>query len=370
MRKKTNSARPDLFVLAIVLGILAFGLMMIYDASIVSATRDFGDKYYFVKEQGKWIAVGIGALLLGMRIPYRFYRRFALLGLIGAIILLGLVFVPVLGIEAYGARRWLDFGAFSFQPVETAKLAMIVFLAAWFERGERLKSFRDGLLPILLILTVIGALVLLQPDLGSFLIIGVAAILTYLAVGGRALFVLIATPVATALGVLAVITSEYRRARLLTFLDPTADPQGQGYHINQILLALGSGGLFGSGIGQSRGKYEYLPEVTTDSIFAVIGEELGFIGATLLILVFGLLIYRLFRIAERAPDQFGKILAVGVSSTLAVQIFLNLAAMVSLVPLTGVPLPLISYGGTSLVVTLFCIGMLLNISKKSNTQAS
>jgi cell division protein FtsW len=211
-----------------------------------------------------------------------------------------------------------------------------------------------------------AALILRQPDLGSFLIILFAAIITYLAAGGRVLYMALAAPLVGIAGTIAILISDYRRARLLTFLNPTADPQGQGYHLNQILLALGSGGLFGSGIGQSRGKYEYLPEVTTDSIFAVIGEELGFIGAVVLIFLFGLLIYRGFRVAEKTVDPFGRVLAIGIVSTLAAQVVLNLAAMVSLVPLTGVPLPFISYGGTSLVVTLLSVGILLNISSQAS----
>lgn len=360
---KSSAQRPDLLLLAVVLGLIGFGAIMVYDASIVSATRDFGDKYYFVKEHLRWAAVGIAGMLVAIKIPYQFYRKLALplLGL--AVLMLLLVFVPGIGVRAYGASRWIDLGMFTAQPVEFTKLALAIFLAAWLENKSDIQSFTKGLLPLLVILGVLGLLIMLQPDLGSFVIVASMAMLVYYAAGAKIIYYLMGLPAVFAAGLALILTSEYRTARLMTFLNPTADTQGQSYHINQVLLALGSGGLFGTGIGQSRGKYEYLPEVTTDSIFAVIGEELGFVGAVLLLAAFGAVFYRGFKIAKSAPDRFGMLLALGITLMIAVQAVVNLGAMVALLPLTGVPLPFISYGGSSLVVTLFGIGILLNISK-------
>ena len=360
---KSSACKPDFLLLVLVLGLLGFGAVMVYDASVVSATRDFDDKYYFVKEQAKWIVVGLIGLLLAQKIDYHFYRRLALPIFLGALILLVLVFIPGLGISAYGANRWIDFRFFTMQPAEVMKLALAIFLAAWFENKTDIQSFRRGFLPVVVVLGVIGVLIMSQPDLGSLIIIASTLLLVYFAAGARLIYYLAGIPILVGAGLLVILTSAYRRARLLTFLDPTTDTQGSSYHINQVLLALGSGGIFGTGIGQSRGKYEYLPEVTTDSIFAVIGEELGFAGSLVLLTLFALVIYRGFRIALHAPDRFGQLLALGIITTLATQATLNLAAMVALVPLTGVPLPFISYGGSSLVVTLTSIGILLNISK-------
>lgn len=363
MNKGSAARRPDLILLALVLGLLGFGAVMVYDASIVSATRDFGDKFYFVKEQLTAIGVGLVVLAVTSQINYHFYRRLALPILGAAFILLLLVFIPGVGFSAYGASRWIDLKFFSLQPAEVMKLALAVFMAAWFEEKKDLQSFTHGALPVLVLLAVLAVLLLRQPDLGTYLIIATSVLAVYFIAGAKLLYYLAGIPLLVGSVLVLILTSDYRKDRLLTFLDPTTDPQGTGYHINQILLALGSGGLFGTGIGQSRGKFEYLPEVTTDSIFAVIGEELGFVGAAILLAVFGALIYRGFKIAQAAPDRFGKLLAAGIISYLSIQAVLNLAAMVALVPLTGVPLPFISYGGSSVVVTLASIGILLNISK-------
>lgn len=363
MRKSSSVHRPDLIFLGLVLGLLGFGAVMVYDASIVSATRDFGDKFYFVKEQLKWIGIGLAALVVTSQINYRLYQRLALPILGVSFILLLLVFIPGIGFSAYGASRWIDLRLFSLQPAELMKLSLAVFLAAWFAEKRDLTSLTHGALPVLVLLAVLAGLLLKQPDLGTFIIIATMVLVVYFIAGARFVYYLAGIPILLGSILVLILTSSYRKDRLLTFLDPTTDPQGKGYHINQILLALGSGGLFGTGIGQSRGKFEYLPEVTTDSIFAVIGEELGFIGAVVLISVFAAVIYRGFRIAQAAPDHFGKLLAAGIVSYLAIQAVLNLAAMVALVPLTGVPLPFISYGGSNLVVTLASVGILVNVSK-------
>lgn len=359
--------RPDLLLLALAVGLVIFGAVMVYDASVVAATRDFGDKFHFVKDHLTWVAIGLVGMVVASAIPYHLYRRLALP--IGAVtlILLVLVFLPGIGIKAYGASRWLNLGVTSFQPSEVAKLALVIFMAAWLERKDDLKSFMHGFLPLLVILGTLGGLLIAEPDLGTFFIIALVALGVYFVAGARVLYYLIGIPAAVGAFLLIALTSAYRKARLLTFLDPSVDTQGNSYHINQILLALGSGGLFGTGLGQSRGKFEYIPEVSTDSIFAVIGEELGFVGSVALLAVYGFFIYRAWKIAQNAPDRFGQLLALGITLIIAVQTALNLAAIVALAPLTGVPLPLISYGGSNLVMSLVGIGILLNISASAKS---
>lgn len=361
-RPRISVHRPDLVLLVAALVLVVFGVIMVYDASVVAATRDFGDKFHFVKDHLTWVVIGLVGMAVASVIPYHVYRRLAVPIAAGTLIALILVFLPGIGIKAYGANRWLNLGLTSFQPSEVAKLALVIFMAAWLERKEDLKSFVHGFLPLLVILGVLGTLLILEPDMGTFLIIALVALGVYFAAGARIIFYVIGIPAAFGTFLIIALTSTYRKARLLTFLDPTSDTQGTSYHINQILLSLGSGGLFGTGIGQSRGKFEYIPEVSTDSIFAVIGEELGYVGSVALIVFYGFFLYRAFKIAQNAPDRFGQLLALGITLIIAVQTALNLAAIVALAPLTGVPLPLISYGGSNLVMTMIGIGILLNIS--------
>ena len=364
---KNTTGKIDLILLALVLILLGFGAIMIYDASIVTAARDFGDKFFYVKNQLLWIGIGLVALFITSRIDYHTYFRFSLPFFAINLFLLLLVFIPAFGIGAYGAHRWLDFRVFSFQPSELMKLSLVIFLSAWLSSREKLNSFRDSVVPFLAIIAPVAGLILLEPDMGTMIVLVGTAFTIYFASGANAFYFL--GILITGIGGFLVfaLSSTYRRARVLTFLDPTSDTRDTGYHINQVLMSLGSGGIFGQGIGQSRGKYDYVPEVANDSIFAVIGEELGFIGSLLLFSVIGFFLYRGFRIASLAPDQFGRLLATGIIGLTAIQTILNLGSMVSLFPLTGVPLPFISYGGSSMVVTLAGIGILLNISKQAKT---
>lgn len=348
--------RFDLSLLIVTLVLVVFGLIMVYNASVFSAFRDFGDKYYFLRNQSMWAFTGLIALLVISQIDYHFWQRLAIPAIVGAIILLISVFSS-LGVTAYGAQRWLSLGPFSLQPAEITKMAYILYLAAWLNKKVRA-------LPFILVTGIILGIVLLQRDLGTASIIGLTGMTIYFAAEAPLLQFLALGGVGFGAGLILIITSPYRRARLMTFLGQSDDSLGQSYHINQVLIALGSGGLFGVGLGQSRQKYGYLPEVTTDSIFAVVANELGFVGSTVLILAFLFLIYRGIRIAKGAPDRFGFLLAVGITSWLGFQILINISAMVALLPLTGVPLPLISYGGSSLVMVMSAIGLLLNISSQ------
>ncbi len=354
---KLSSQKVDWFFIALVLSLTIFGLAMIANASVVEAYRDFGDKLHYFKLQLQWAGIGLLGFLLASFFDYRKLRFFAVPLLIVALVSLGLVLVPGLGTKVLGAQRWLGIGAFRFQPAELAKLAFVLYLAAFL-------SQKKSLWPFLILLTTLIGLVVLEPDLGTAVIIAATGLVVYFASGAPIIW-LGGLGILGFLGGLGLIfSSPYRKERILTFFNPARDPLGASYHIRQILLALGSGGLLGLGLGQSRQKYEYLPAAATDSIFAIIAEEIGFVGAFVIIAVFLLLIWRGFKIAKEAPDKFGALLATGIISWIGFQTLINLSAVVALVPLTGVPLPFISYGGSSLVLIMTASGILVNISKQ------
>lgn len=348
----------DRWLVAVTFVLALIGIVMVYNSSVAIALRDFSDQYHFVREQGQWLVLGLVALGIFSRIPYVTWYKLAFPFLLGTIGLLIAVFIPGFGVNALGAHRWLNFGFFVVQPAEIAKLVMTMYLSAWFTSHEkgRLGAF-------LLLLGMVVGLVVIEPDLGTGTVILSTAIALYFYSGAPMVqFALLVPVVLSALAALA-LTSPYRFRRLTTFFNPESDPLGASYQIRQAILALGSGGLFGVGLGKSRQKFEYLPEANTDSIFAIIGEEAGFIGAVAVVGLFAFLIWRGFRIARRAPDAFGRMLALGITTSIGVQAAINMGAIVALIPLTGVTLPLISYGGSSLVITLSAIGILLNISR-------
>ncbi len=353
-----KQGRSDRWLLAAVSMLSLFGILMVYDSSVAIAVRDFSDQYYFAREQLKWLGIGFVLFLIVSRIDYRIWYK-ASLPILGLTVLLLLaVFIPGVGVRALGAHRWINFGFFVLQPAELAKLALVVYLSSWLSNH---KMKRLG--PFVLLLAVLVGLVLLEPDLGTSVILLSIALLMYFFSGAPLhQFLLIVPMLIGSVGLLAVV-SPYRMRRLMTFFNPEHDPLGASYQIRQVLIALGSGGWFGLGLGQSRQKYEYLPEANTDAIFAIIGEEVGFVGAAAVILVFLFIVWRGFRIARRAPDAFGRLMALGISSWVGVQAMINLSSMVALVPLTGVPLPLVSYGGSSLIIVLVSLGILVNISR-------
>lgn len=351
--------RLALILLFLTYLILFLGILAVYNASVAEGLASFNNKFHFVSQQLKWAGIGTILLLVASQLPVSFYKKVAPAFFLFTLVLMVLVLIPGLGSKIQGARRWLSLGSFTLQPSELLKLSLIIYLAAWLEKPKPLLNF-------LFILGLILGLTMLQPDLGTAIILVSTGFLVFYLSGAPLHHLGLLFLGGISLGSLLILTSPYRRARLSTFLDPTEDPLGASYHINQVLLALGSGGLFGVGIGRSRQKYQYLPEATTDSIFAVIGEEVGFIGAITLLLLLLALISTAFKITTKARDPFAQLLAGGITGFLAVQILLNLAAMVALVPLTGIPLPLISYGGSSLITTLTGIGILLSISKSSH----
>ena len=343
-----------LFFLTITLSIL--GLIAVADASAPQALSAFNDKFYFVKQQLAWGAIGIILLLVVSKIHYSFWEKIALPLFIVSTLGLIAVLIPGVGSEALGARRWIIVGPISIQPSEFVKLALVVYLSKLYAKG---KSHIAYFLPLVIVL----ALIMLQPDLGTALVVGGAAMSQIFTSGINILYFFGAGLLGGLASLILILTSSYRKARLLTFLSETQDPLGRSYHIRQVLLALGSGGLFGVGLGASRQKYLFLPEAATDSVFAVIAEEVGFFGASVVLVLLGMFIIKALILAKNAPDKFSQLLAVGIASWIGGQGFLNIGSMVALTPLTGVPLPFFSYGGSALTMVLVAAGILLNISK-------
>jgi len=335
------------------------GILMVYDSSVAIALRDFADPYHFVRDQVKWLVLGFVVFGVFSNIPHGFWKRIAAPSLLLTLGLLLAVFIPGFGVHALGARRWLNMGFFTLQPAEFAKLTLIIYLSAWFATKER-----DRLFAFLLLTGMVVGLVVAEPDLGTAITLLLTALSLYFLSGAPIGHLLILLPVlAVGIGGLAVV-QPYRLRRVLTFLNPEVDPLGSSYQIRQALLALGSGGFFGVGLGKSRQKYEYLPEANTDSIFAILGEETGFVGGVVVVSLLLFLVWRCFKIAKRVNEPFGKLLTLGIGSWIGIQAFINIGSMVALLPLTGVPLPLISYGGSNLVITLGALGIVYNVSKK------
>lgn len=349
----------DGYLLISITVLTIFGLFIIYDASSVIAFRDFGDKYYYIKEQFVWAILGFLGMIVFSFFDYHRLYNLAIVFLLGAIGLLFLVFLPGVGIHTLGASRWINLGFTTIQPAEIVKLALAIYLAAWFSHKEkgRFAAFA------LLVGSVLG-LIMLQPDMGTASIILFEAVMLYYLSGASVMHFVVSLPLVGVLGFIAVLLEPYRLSRLTSFLKVSESLNGVSYHVKQILIALGSGGIFGVGVGNSLQKYSYLPENVTDSIFAIIAEEFGFIGSVALMGLLLFVIWRGFLIASQARDTFGKLLAAGIVSFIGIQMVINLGAMTVLLPLTGVPLPFVSYGGSALIIDMISIGILLNISRQ------
>jgi cell division protein FtsW len=357
-RKKTTSGKRgiDRRLLILSFGLVVIGLIAVTDASAPLALRDFSDKYYFAKQQLTWAIVGVVLMVVLANIHYTIWKRVAVPLFFISIGLLVIVFVPSVGSKYLGARRWLIVSGISVQPSEIVKLSLAIYLA-------KVASQKMKALAYFVPVAIVAFLIMLEPDLGTTMVVAGMAFVQIFA-SGVSLFYFIAAAIAGGLlSILVIFTSEYRRDRLVTFFNQAYDPLGKSYHIKQILLALGSGGFWGVGLGQSRQKYLFLPETATDSIFAVIAEEVGFVGASVLIIVFIVFIFQALKVARSAPDKFSQVLSMGLVAWLGLQTAINIGSMVAIVPLTGVPLPFISYGGSSLVATLIAVGILLNISR-------
>ena len=355
-RSKAKLHRPDFAIILIVLALIAFGVLMVFDASIVEAYHEIGNQWYFIENQTKSAVIGIVAAIIMFFFPLKKLEKLSLPIIISALLVLVIVLIPGLGQKVQGARRWLNFGFTRFQPSEYAKLAGIIYMSAWFSKPRPASSFA------VLLGSLIG-LIMLEPDMGTCLvIIGISATMYF--ISGASMGKIVRLAGVGLLGlVILILLAPYRLDRVKTFFNPSHDPLGVSYHARQVLISLGSGGLMGTGIGRSRQKFQYLPEASTDSIFAVVGEELGFVGAFILIVALSTVVVRGLKTSRTVSDPFIANIAAGVTAWFGVQVVLNLTAMVGLVPLTGVPLPLISYGGSSLVTMLAGIGLLLNASR-------
>ncbi len=342
--------------LILIISLVILGLIAVADVSAPQALNMTGDKFYFLKQQLVWAGIGIATLFVTAKIHFNFWEKVATPFFIISVGLLVVVLLPHLGFSALGARRWIPLGFFSLQPSELIKLSLCLYFA-------KVASKNKGALSYFLPLVAVTGLIMLQPDLGTTLVVAVIGLSQIFVSGISLLYFGIALAVGAVSALTLIIFSPYRRERLLTFFEVTRDPLGKSYHIRQILLALGSGGIFGVGLGASRQKYLFLPESSTDSIFAVIAEELGLIGGVAIIILFIYFLYKGLKIARNAPDKFSQIAAVGITAWISGQAFLNIASMVALVPLTGIPLPFFSYGGSSLVMILAGCGILLSISR-------
>lgn len=342
------------------------GLFIFISASMGLLTRDAGATFNSVafNQIGLGLMLGSVAFIVMLKIPYTFWRRYAFYFFGFSLVLMLLVFIPHIGISHGGAQRWINVFGLSFQPAELLKLAFVIYFATWLSGVKtRIKDFKYGLLPLLILLVIVGGLLLKQPDTDTFLVIALAGVAMYLVAGGRYrdIFILFLLGI-LCVGLLAM-ARPYLLDRITTFFNPASDPLGSGYQIQQSLIAIGAGGLTGRGFGQSIQKFNYLPEPIGDSIFAVASEEFGFIGALAIILAFVLFALRGLRIAHRSPELFGRLVVVGIVILIITQSFINIAAMLAVVPLSGTPLLFISHGGTALLFTLAEVGLILNISK-------
>jgi cell division protein FtsW len=359
---KSRSA-PDFVIIFATLFLLGIGIVMVYSASAIVAQK-FNDPFFFAKRQLIFALLGITSMYLTMNIDYWIWKRWAKIGFYTSIGLL--ILVLVIGIEVNGSKSWLGIGAFGIQPGEFAKLGVVAFLARWLSDNQKqIVLFRKGLVPALAIPVVCFGLIMLQPDLGTGTVLMGTALVMIFAAGAKISHF-------AGLGVLGlagfvglVLSEPYRIKRIISFLDPWQDPLNTGYQIIQSLYAIGPGGLFGLGLGQSRQKHFYLPEPYNDFIFSVIAEELGFVGGTLVLLLFLLLLWRGMRTAITAPDLFGSLLALGIIGMIAIQVVINVGVVTGMFPVTGITLPFLSYGGSSLTLMLTGVGVLLNISRFS-----
>lgn len=368
--------------------LVIFGVIMVFDASVVFANEQFDDKFHFLKQEVIGVIGGCIAALFFYKFDYHKLKQLVVPMMIFTLLLLLAVFIPGIGVEANGSHRWINLGFTVIQPTEVAKLSFTIYLAAWLSRARDARSGRNiqeafaqhiktELLPFLVVLGVVCALIIVEPDLGSTMIVGLTSFAIYFVSGTDAVhtigsaFIMLTMAI---LGGFAAVLSPYRLERVKTFIPlllrgEVEDPLGAGYQIRQILIAIGSGGVMGLGFGESRQKFQYLVETTavTDSIFAVIAEELGLVGSVIVLAFFAFFIYRGFLIAKNAPDKLGVLLASGLTFWIGLQALLNIAANVAIIPLTGIPLPFISYGNSAMIVNLAAVGILLNISRQTNT---
>lgn len=355
--------RPDIVLLTVIFALLIIGVIMVYSASHIWSEYKYDDSLYYLKRQLLFAGAGVIAMFIFMFIPYTTWKKYVNIILFGCFILLIAVLIPGIGMVRGGAQSWIGVGAFSIQPSEFMKLGLIVFLAALLsEKQKYITSLTKGFLPCLLLTFTAFGLIMLQPDLGTGLVL-VLTCITMIFIAGARVSHFVSLGVLGIVGfALLIISAPYRINRITAFLNPWEDPLGDGFQIIQSLYAIGPGGLMGLGLGNSLQKYFYLPEPQTDFIFAILAEELGFIGGTAVILLFFLLLWRGVKVALENTDPFARYLAIGIVAMIAIQAMINISVVIGLIPVTGITLPFLSYGGSSLTLTLCSVGILLNIS--------
>jgi cell division protein FtsW len=345
--------------------LIGLGLVAVYSASMAIGLSDFNNVNYFIVRQALGATLGAALMIFLARQDYHRLKQWSPLIMLAALLGLTVVLLPHIGVNSNGANRWIALGPLPpVEPSEFTKLALVIYIAAWLSsKRETVKRFSLGFLPFVLMVGLVGGLIMLEPDFGTTLVI-VLTTGTMFFVGGAALRHLLTLVLSCgAAGLVMIGIGGYRSSRFLSFFDPEKDPAGKGFHILQLLIALGSGGLHGLGIGASRQKFFYVPGAHTDGIFAIIGEETGFIGAAIVILLFAILIYRGFRATLDAPDEFGSLLAIGITCWIAYQAIINIGGITRSIPLTGIPLPLMSYGGSALMSMMAALGVLLSITR-------
>ncbi len=356
----------DNSILLLAVALTCFGVVMVYSSSSIMAAKRYADGFYFLKRQGIYALGGFLVMAAAMQLDYHRLRRLAVPFLLLCAVLLVAVLIPGVGSSAGGASRWIRLGPVSIQPSELAKLGLVLYMAhSLAKKKEKIKSFKLGFIPYMVVLALLLCLVLLQPDLGSAMTLGAVAMVMLLVAGTRLSYLCSLVILALPFLYFLVMNVDYRRRRILAFLNPWEDPTNTGFQIIQSWIAFGTGGLVGNGLGEGKQKLFYLPEAHTDFIFSVVGEELGFAGVLVVSAMFLVLIMRGMRTALSAPDDFGRYLAFGMSVLLGLEAFVNIAVVLGMLPTKGLALPFLSYGGTSLLCTLLAVGILLNVSSQA-----
>ena len=364
---RLRTTQPDYLLLGLVVGLVAVGLLIVYSSSFALGLLAFNDANYFVIRQAIWAVIGLALLLVVMRLDYRWLRSISPLLMLIAIVSLVAVLVPGLGVERGGAQRWIAIGPLpAVQPSEFAKLALIIYVAAWLSGKDTVvRSFALGFAPFVFMVGIVAGLILLEPDTGTAAVLILTTVTLFFIAGASLSHLAALMGIGSVAAGFLVLTSGYRLDRILAFLNPDSDPSGVGFHTLQLLIGLGSGGIEGLGLGASRQKFFYIPGSHTDGVFAVVGEELGFIGAMGVIILFAVLVYRGFRIVLHAQDDFGYLLAAGVVCWIAFQALINVGGITRAIPMTGIPMPFLSYGGSALASLLAGIGILLSVSRRA-----
>jgi len=347
------------------------GLLAVYTSSFAVGYQEYGDTNYFVGRQAVFALLGVGALVFFMRIDYNRLRAWSVPMLLLAFVGLVLVLVPGVGVERNGAARWLIFGPVSLQPSEFAKLAVVIYIAAWLaSRGKDINQFSLGFVPFVLLLGIVGGLIMAEPDMGTTIIVFIAASSLFFVAGAPLSHLALLIGVGSVISYAVVLQRDYQLDRLALFVNPDSDPQGGGFQIIQLLTALGSGGPLGEGWGEGRQKFFYVPGAHTDGVFAILGEELGFFGLMAIMALFAFFIYRAALVTIRSRDRFSMLLCIGIIAWISGQTLINIGGITRTIPLTGVPLPFLSYGGSSLIMLMAAVGVLLSVSRYASSEAA